>query len=94
MGAAIYCERNGEDRLLELPSVTTVSTAEDEKDSPFSIYHRKISHSAMDSYVFRDIFDKKSWSGELRLQGNVNANPFPGHKGKAVANMISSAFKL
>lgn len=39
-----------------------------------------------------DIFDKKIRSGELRLQGNVDANPFPGHKGKAVANMISSAW--
>lgn len=30
-------------------------------------------------------------AGELRLQGDVDANPFPGHKGKALANMISSA---
>lgn len=28
-------------------------------------------------------FDKKIRSGELRLQGNFDANPFPGHKGKA-----------
>lgn len=75
-----------EDRVIELPSVTTVPTAEDEKHSRFCIYHRKISHSAMDCYVLRDIFDKKIRSGELRLQGNVDANPFPGHKGKAVAN--------
>lgn len=81
-----------EDRVIELPSVTTVPTAEDEKHSRFCIYHRKISHSAMDCYVLRDIFDKKIRSGELRLQGNVDANPFPGHKGKAVANMISSAW--
>jgi CDP-glycerol glycerophosphotransferase (TagB/SpsB family) len=46
----------------------------------------------MDCYVLWDIFDKKIRSGELRLQGNVDANPFPGHKGKAVANMISSAW--
>lgn len=26
------------------------------------------------------------------LQGDVDANPFPGHKGKALANMISSAW--
>lgn len=62
------------------------------KHSRFCIYHRKISHSTMDCYVLWDIFDKKIRSGELRLQGNVDANPFPGHKGKAVANMISSAW--
>lgn len=44
-----YCKK--EDRVIELPSVTTVPTAEDEKHSRFSIYHRKISHSAMDCYV-------------------------------------------
>ncbi|KAK2995398.1 hypothetical protein RJ640_029030 [Escallonia rubra] len=49
----------------------------------------KISHS---NYVLRDIFDKKIRSGELRLQGNVDANLLPGHKGKAVANMISGAW--
>lgn len=42
--------------------------------------------------MLREIFDKKIRSGELRLQGNMDANPFPGHKGKAVANMISSAW--
>lgn len=78
-----------EDRVIELPPVTTVPTAEDEKHSRFCIYHKKISHR---SYVLRDIFDKKIRSGELRLQGNVDANPLPGHKGKAVANMISSAW--
>ena len=36
--------------------------------------------------MLREIFYKKIRSGELRLQGNVDANPFPGHKGKAVAN--------
>jgi hypothetical protein len=46
----------------------------------------------MDCYVLWDIFDKKVRSGELRLQGDFDANPFPGHKGKAVANMISSAW--
>lgn len=72
--------------------MTTVPTAEDEKHSRFCIYHRKISHSTMDFYVLKYIFDKKIRSGELKLQGNVDANPFPGHKGKAVANMISSAW--
>lgn len=59
------CEKVGslkkwlEDRVIERPSVRTVPTAEDEKHSRFCIYHRKISHSAMDCYVLRDIFDKK-----------------------------------
>lgn len=42
---------------MELPYVTTVPTAEDEKHSRFSIYHWKISHSTMDFYVLRYILD-------------------------------------
>ncbi|PIN00235.1 hypothetical protein CDL12_27261 [Handroanthus impetiginosus] len=44
-----------EDRAIELPSMTTILTAEVEKHSRFYFYHRKISCSAMDYNVLTSV---------------------------------------